>query len=76
MGRPGEFSSGQRGSAQAKPALEACHADDRRPPATAVSAATHARPLRSLDEAHAAELRRLFDEAKDRPRYIVALSPT
>ncbi len=34
------------------------------------------RPLRPLDAEHAADLRRLFDEARDRPRYIAALSPT
>ena len=32
--------------------------------------------LRPLDEAHAAEFVQAFDEAKDRPRYVVALSPT
>lgn len=32
--------------------------------------------LRSLDEAHASEFRQTFDEAKDQPRYVVALSPT
>jgi hypothetical protein len=32
--------------------------------------------LRALDEAHAAEFVQAFDEAKDRPRYVVALSPT
>lgn len=55
--------------------LLACHATDRRTSTPAVSAA-EARPLLPLDEAHSAEFRRLFDEAKDRPRYIVALSPT
>ena len=32
--------------------------------------------LRPLDETHAAEFRQVFDEAIDRDRYIVALSPT
>lgn len=32
--------------------------------------------LRLLDEAHATDFRRAFDDAKDLPRYIVALSPT
>ena len=33
-------------------------------------------PLRVLDAAHAAEFRAAFDDAKDRPRFVVALSPT
>jgi len=32
--------------------------------------------LRPLDDQHAAEFRQVFDEAKDRNRYVVALSPT
>jgi hypothetical protein len=32
--------------------------------------------LRPLDAVHAAEFVQAFDEAKDRPRYVVALSPT
>jgi hypothetical protein len=32
--------------------------------------------LRVLDTAHADELVRAFDAAKDQPRYVVALSPT
>jgi len=32
--------------------------------------------LRPLDELHAAEFRQAFEDAKDRNRYIVALSPT
>ena len=31
---------------------------------------------RPLDDAHAGEFRRAFDEASDRARYVVALSPT
>jgi hypothetical protein len=50
------------------------------PRKTAVDRREPAAPAQSqllpLDDAHAAELRRAFDEAKDRPRYIVALSPT
>jgi hypothetical protein len=44
---------------------------DRRAPATPALS-----ELLPLDDAHAADLRRAFDEAKDRPRYVVALSPT
>jgi len=33
-------------------------------------------PLHQLDEASSAEFRRAFDDAKDRTRFIVALSPT
>jgi hypothetical protein len=33
-------------------------------------------PLHPLDEASSAKLRSAFDEAKDRTRFIVALSPT
>ena len=32
--------------------------------------------LRPLDAEHATEFVQAFDEAKDRPRYVVALSPT
>lgn len=32
--------------------------------------------LRPLDEAGSAQFRQAFDEAADRPRYVVALSPT
>jgi hypothetical protein len=50
----------------------AAHAD-----AAAAGAPAAALPaLRPLDDAHASEFRRAFDEATDRPRYIVALSPT
>jgi hypothetical protein len=53
-------------------AAAACHTGA---PAPAARATPTAAP-RLLDEAHAAALRRAFDEARDRPRYIVALSPT
>jgi len=46
-------------------------------PAAALSAPAATLPaLRPLDDRHAAELRQAFDEAKDRARYVVALSPT
>lgn len=32
--------------------------------------------LNPLDDAHASEFRRAFEDAKDRGRYVVALSPT
>jgi hypothetical protein len=46
-------------------ALVACAARARGPEAPRV-----------LDETSAIELRRMFDDARDRPRYIVAFSPT
>jgi hypothetical protein len=57
----------------------ACRSVEQRPATQPNDVASKERglsPLRPLDEAHAAELRRAFDEAKDRPRYIMALSPT
>ena len=54
--------------------ISACHSVERASPT--VSAGALQAGLRPLDERHAEEFRRAFDEAMDRPRYVVALSPT
>ena len=55
-------------------ALSTCQSVERA--STTASGGSRQGALRPLDEQHAEEFRRAFDEAKDRPRYIVALSPT
>ena len=54
--------------------LSACQSVERA--STTASGEYGQAALRTLDEGHAEEFRRAFDEAKDRPRYVVALSPT
>jgi len=60
--------------------LPACHSVERRDAATpALLSGTpeSALPaLHPLDENHAADFRRAFEEGRDRDRYVVALSPT
>ncbi len=60
--------------------LPACGATEQPPETIAVRPAEGLEPaapvLHPLDEGHAADLRRAFDEAGDRARYVVALSPT
>ena len=59
--------------------LSACRSGER--PTVAPDAEVEAHlgarwELRPLDEAHAGEFRRAFDDARDHRRYVVALSPT
>ena len=47
------------------------------PPGTPAMAQGDGLPgLRPLDDAHAGDFRRVFDDGKARARYVVALSPT
>jgi len=45
-------------------------------PACAPAGRTALPALHRLDERHAPEFRRAFEDAVERPRYVVALSPT
>lgn len=59
--------------------LSACRSSER--PTVAPDAVVDAHggarsELRPLDEAHAGEFRRAFDESREHRRYVVALSPT
>ncbi len=60
-------------------ALAGCHPVERQAPVTSAGgtrSGTTLRELRPLDQAHASDFQDVFNSNAERPRYIVAFSPT